>query len=103
MKLIYVMTGKTKTGAFKAYLWGQADMHVCDWRGSNYRTRAIPGQPLRGYKTRAEADSFARRRFSTLDDAHDLAGRIGDGTHLNDPRYKTMEAEEVRLLKAEAS
>lgn len=48
----------TKTGRFKVYWQGQADGHVMDWNGPNYRYATAEGQPTRGFLTWDAADQF---------------------------------------------
>ena len=78
-----LIVGTTPKGKYKAYLWGQADGHVSDRRGCNFRYAAIDGQPFRGYDTKAEAIAFAKQKFLTEEQVLE-AGRRKAGRHLSD-------------------
>jgi len=93
--------GKTPSGKFKLYIMGQHDEHMMDWYGCNFRTFAVEGQPLRGYETPREVLEFARKTFKSDKAFRQYAAACGNGTHLNDERYKRMETRSVFWRKGE--
>ncbi len=95
MKYIATQTGKTKSGKFKVYIWGQPDWHISDWTGTNYRLASVKGQPHRGFTTRFEAETFARSKFSTEEAAKSYARIIGDGSFLAEDRAEELALEDV--------
>lgn len=82
-----VETGKTPSGRFKVYVWGQPNDHISNWSGCNYRWKAVDGQPVRGFATREEAEQWARTRFSSKQEASDWAYRAGDGTWMSEEKF----------------
>jgi len=80
-----LVIAKTPKGGWKAYFWGQADGHISDWRGCNFRYAPLDNQPLRGFKTREEAIALALSQFQTEDQVME-AGHRKPGRHLNDTR-----------------
>jgi len=76
------------SGGYKGYIWGQPDSHCMDYRGCNYRYKAVNGQPLRGFASHGEAMDFLRKRFATRREVWEWAGRAGDGSFLTDELYK---------------
>jgi hypothetical protein len=78
-----LIVAQTPKGKWKAYFWGQADGHVSDWRGCNYRYATLDGQPLRGYETPEEARAFALSQFQTEAEVQ-KAGSRKPGRHLGD-------------------
>jgi len=69
---------------YKAYLWGQPDLHIMDWNGANYRRATIPGQPLFGFQTPEKAINFVLANYQTEADLKKYAEKCGDGAFLTD-------------------
>ncbi|MGW8178197.1 MAG: hypothetical protein ACWGQW_05430 [bacterium] len=69
---------------YKAYLWGQPDMHIMDWNGCNHRRFTIPDQPLFGFQTPEKAADFVRAKYPTEDDLKRYADKCGDGSFLTE-------------------
>lgn len=46
---------ETKSGRFKLYIQGQADDHVMDWAGCNFKFVSVTRQPRAGFETLEEA------------------------------------------------
>lgn len=85
MQYTGVFVQKLPSGrGYKAYVWGQTDMHIMDWNGCNYRRITIPDQPLFGFKTPEEAVEFVLNKYETESDVRKWAARAGDGTFLTD-------------------
>lgn len=84
MNYIGAFVRQLPSGGFKAYLWGQPDMHIMDWNGCNYRRTTIPNQPLFGFKTPEEATAFVLLKYKTEQDLREYACKAGDGTFLTD-------------------
>ena len=78
-----IIVAQTPKGKFKAYFWGQADGHVSDWRGCNYRYAPLDGQPLRGFDTSEEAKTYALSQFQTEKQVIEGARRK-PGRHMSD-------------------
>lgn len=78
---------KTPKGRWKAYILGQTDDHIMDWRGCNFRRATIEGQPHRGYATREEAYKFLQEKFKDNVDVGIYAGKAGDGTFMSEEWY----------------
>ncbi len=76
------------SGKFKVLIWGAADGHIMDWRGTNYRLTPVTGQPVRGFKTIDEAKALLQeietnpeRKKQEFKRAQHVAGRFfGDST-----------------------
>lgn len=96
MKVVGLVVMKNDNGRWKAYVWGQPDNHISDWRGTNYRRMAIPGQPQRGYDTEEQATAFVQDRFSLWDEVEEFANRRGDGSYCD---YDAFEVRDVGLLR----
>ncbi len=96
-----VETGKTPSGRFKVYVWGQPNYHIMDWRGCNYRYKAVPGQPHRGWETRKEAEEWARTQFENVAQARGWAYfNAGDGTFMTDDKFADLDLQPVPGLGA---
>jgi hypothetical protein len=89
-----IIIGNLPSGGFKAFYWGQADGHIMDWRGCNFRYAPLDKQPLRGFKTKEEAEAFARSQFQNDQQVRD-AGRRKSGRHLSD--YNPMDFDVLNL------
>lgn len=90
MKCAEVIVGRTPSGGYKAYLVGQHDVHMMDWRGMNCCRATVKGQPNRGFKTIEEAKAFATSKFSTQREVFVFGERAGNGTFLGDKDFVAM-------------
>lgn len=79
--------GKLRSGGFKVYVWGQPDLHLSNWRGCNFRYKAVDGQPHRGFATLEEAVTFGQSKFSSLTEVRKWARSVGDGSFLTDEEF----------------
>ena len=91
MQYIGAFIRQLPSGGFKAYFWGQPDMHIMDWNGANYRYKVVPAaagdnkeQPFFGYKTKEEALQFLIDNYPDERDLGKVAEKEGDGSFLPD-------------------
>lgn len=79
------------TDKYKVKIWGQSADHVMDWNGCNFRIATIAGQPLRGFATKEEAETWARNKFKDQQDVDDYAYALdGIGTFLKDKIFSRL-------------
>lgn len=90
-----------KTKRWKAYVWGQPDYHIMDWRGCNYRVYAIHDQPRRGFDSADEAVAWYHQRFPTRDDLERYVRGRGDGCYMPDAFFKERQCVDVHLPSGE--
>lgn len=75
MQRAYPLFMQTPTGGVKVYFMGQANDHLMDWAGMNYRTSPVPG-----FATVDEAVAWFQERYCCQERfAHDTPHH--DGTH----------------------
>lgn len=65
-----------------------------DWNGTNYRIKAVPGQPRSGFEYREDAERFVHMKYGTEDDAKADCPE-SDGTHYGF-RYERYAMETVK-------
>jgi len=73
-----------KSGNWKVCIWGQADGHVSDWCGCNFRIKTVKGQPHKGFATKEEAEEWGRSQFVNQGAVQFYGERAGDGSHMGD-------------------
>lgn len=101
MQDVSLVIGKTSSGKYKVYVWGQPDWHLMDWRGCNYRYKCVEGQPHYGFETAEGAEQFARKKFKTNNDVKEYGNGCGDGTFLTEEKFSSMEIKDVTLPEKE--
>ncbi len=80
----------TRGGGFKVYVMGQADGHIMDWRGCNYKFVPVTGQPFRGFLNKCDADTYMRALRSKperLREENERAKRM-KGQYIPDERFE---------------
>jgi len=92
MNYIGAFVKQLPSGGYKAYIWGQPDMHIMDWNGPNYRRKTIPDQPLFGHKTEQETVDFVLSTYPQEVNLREWAQhrRTGDGTSLTNEFFKEV-------------
>jgi len=60
MKNLHTIVGRTKSGRFKVYWFGQPELHISNWRGCNYKFVTAKGQPFRGFEKYQDAVAFEK-------------------------------------------
>lgn len=86
MKQVLPVILKRSRG-FKAFAWGNADDHMMDWRGCNYRLKPIPNQPHQGWVLLKDAVTCLLHQFPTRESLEAWAQQAGDGGFLTDEEF----------------
>ena len=79
----------TESGNYKVYVMGQADGHIMNWRGCNYKFVPITRQPFRGFKTEDEAIECMKKVTADKEALAEEVKRARSmtGQHIPDERF----------------
>jgi len=83
MKVINAIIYQTPKGKYKAGVWGRPDDHVTGLAECNFRWKALPGQPERGFDSSEEATQFLFGQFESEEDLRAWGSRVGNGSSLS--------------------
>ena len=83
-----MIIAETKAGNFKLYMQGQADGHIMDWAGCNFKYMTVSAQPHRGFEKFSQAEALLkwyRSNYKFYQFEEDRARNVG-GSYISEDR-----------------